>query len=209
VETDMEEAINSRSGNRIAGIAFVALLHVAILYALISGLGTTAVELLQKPLTATIIQPPAPPKVQAPPPPPPQLVQPPPPYIPPPLIQVAQPPPVPVIATVTHVKPPAPTPRVAAPVTSSAGLDPNQSCAPPDYPQEAEDMGQTGTSVVQFLIGADGSVQQSRVAQSSGHSSLDNAAVRALSACHFKPAIGADGKPQQAWATIPYVWQLN
>ncbi len=205
----MEEAVNPPSANRIAGIAFVALLHVAIIYALISGLGASVVELLPKPLTVTIIQTPVPPKVEAPPPPPPQLVQPPPPYIPPPLIQVAQPPPVPVIAVVSRVKPPAPPPPMAAPVASSAGLDPNQSCAPPDYPQEAEDMGQTGTSVVQFLIGADGGVQRSRVAQSSGHASLDDAALRALSVCHFKPAIGADGKPRQAWATIPYVWQLN
>jgi protein TonB len=94
-------------------------------------------------------------------------------------------------------------------VHSAAGLDSSQSCAAPQYPEEAEDMEQTGTSVLQFLIGPDGNVEKSIVAGSSGHSSLDQAALQALSICKFKPAIGADGKPQQAWTSIRYVWTLN
>ncbi len=197
------------SSHRIAGIAFVALLHVVIIYALVSGLGEQVVQVLHKPLQAKIIQevkPPPPP----PPPPPPQLVQPPPPFIPPPLVQIAQPPqPVPVIAEVTHVAPVAPPPKPVPAIRSGAGLDPNQTCTPPEYPEQAEDMEQTGTTVMQFLIGPDGEVISSRVAVSSGHESLDDAAIRALSECKFKPAIGADGKPQEAWTSIRYLWQLN
>ena len=70
-------------------------------------------------------------------------------------------------------------------------------------------MEQAGTSVVQFLIAANGDVLDSKVADSSGHASLDEAAVSALSRCRFKPAIGADGKPQEAWTNIRYVWQLQ
>lgn len=197
------------SSHRLAGIAFVVLLHIAIIYALVSGLGDQVVQILHKPLEAKIIQEVKPPPVQ-PPPPPPLLVQPPPPFIPPPLVQIAQPPPpVPVIATVTHVAPAAPPPRpVAQPaIRSGAGLDPNQTCTPPEYPEEAADMGQGGVTLVQFLIGADGAVVSSRVASSSGYDSLDRAAVAALSQCKFKPAIGADGKPQEAWTSIRYVWQ--
>ncbi len=207
----MDDAAQSFSSHRITGIALVALLHVLIVYALVSGLGEQAVQVLRQPLEAKIIQEVKPPPVQ-PPPPPPQLVQPPPPYIPPPLVQITQPAPPPVIAAVTQVKPVAPPPKpTPAPpaVRSAAGLDPNQTCTPPEYPQAAEDMEQTGTSVLQFLISATGSVVSSRVASSSGHASLDEAAVAALSQCKFKPAIGADGQPQESWTSIRYVWQLN
>jgi protein TonB len=203
------------SSRRIAGIVFVALLHVVIIYALVSGLGVQVVQVLHQPLEAKIIQEVKPPVIQ-PPPPPPQFIQPPPPFIPPPIVQIAQPPPVPVIAAVTRTRPVAPPPQpVAAPrpvapkIRSTAGLDPNQSCTPPEYPEAAEDMEQTGVSVLQFLIAPSGAVVTSRVASSSGHESLDDAAVRALSICKFKPAMGSDGKPQEAWTTIRYVWQLN
>jgi periplasmic protein TonB len=204
------------SSRQAAGIAFVVLLHIVIIYALVSGLGEQAVQILRQPLEAKIItQPKLLPPV-APPPPPPQMLAPPPPFIPPPLVQIAQPPPVPVIAQVTHVQPATPAPPVQAPrpapapaaVRSGASMV-GGSCAAPQYPEAAEDMEQTGTSILQFLISASGAVIQSRVASSSGHASLDEAAVAALSQCKFSPAMGADGKPQEAWTSIRYVWQLN
>jgi protein TonB len=201
------------SSRQITSVALVALLHVGIVYALVSGLGEQAVQVLRQPLEAKIIQPAQLPPPEAPPPPPPKLLAPPPVFIPPPVIQIAQPPPpVQVIARVTEQKPttppPAPAPSPPAQKTA-AGLDPNQSCTPPEYPQEAEDMEQTGVSVLQFLIDTDGHVAGSRIESSSGHSSLDNAALRALSQCKFKPAIGSDGSPQESWTSIRYVWQLN
>jgi len=210
---DLDAVAENFSPRKLAGLAFVALLHVALIYALINGLGVQAVRIFQHPLEVKFIQPVKPPQVVPPPPPPPLLAPPPPPFIPPPLVQIAQPPPpVPVIATVTQVKPvaPPPAPRPApAPVRSGAMLDPNQSCAPPQYPEDAEDMEQTGISVLQFLIDDNGNVVQSRIASSSGHASLDDAAEEALGQCKFRPAIGADGKPQEAWTSIRYVWQLN
>lgn len=199
--------LETNNKSRAYGIGFVVLLHVAIIYALVSGLGSEAVQILRAPLQAQIIQE-AKPVVKPPPPPPPPVIKPPPPYIPPPLIQVAQPPP-PLIAQVTTVKPPAPVPVAAPPVQHAAGLDPNQSCAAPQYPDDAEEMGQTGTSVVQFFIGADGSVEKAEVASSSGHDELDQTALQALGQCKFKPAIGANGQPVEAWTSIRYVWTLN
>jgi len=209
----LHEADEIFSPRRIGGIAFVALLHVAIIYALVNGLGAQMVQVLRQPLEAKIIEPAKLPPPEAPPPPPPQLVTPPPVFIPPPVIQIAQPPPpVPVIAAVTAVKPTAPPPApVPAPAVqkTAAGLDPNQSCAPPEYPEEAEDMEQTGVSVLQFLVDTNGHVAGSRIETSSGHAALDDAALRALSQCKFKPAIGADGNPRESWTSIRYVWQLN
>jgi TonB family protein len=117
-----------------------------------------------------------------------------------------------VIVAVTHVKPVAPPPRIVpvAPVAARpAGLDPDQTCAPPQYPEEAADMEETGRTILQFLIDANGNVVKAIVARSSGHGLLDDTAERALAQCKFKPAIGSDGKPQESWATIPYDWQLN
>ncbi len=209
----MDDANEILSPRRIGGIAFVALLHVAIIYALVNGLGAQMVQVLRQPLEAKIIEPARLPPPEAPPPPPPQLVTPPPVFIPPPVIQIAQPPPpVPVIAAVTEQKPttPPPAPAPSPPVQkTAAGLDPNQSCAPPEYPEEAEDLEQTGVSVLQFLIDTNGHVAGSRIESSSGHASLDNAALRALGQCKFKPAIGADGNPQESWTSIRYVWQHN
>jgi protein TonB len=204
------------SSRQVTGIAFVVLLHVAIIYALVGGLGEQAIQILRQPLQAKIITQPKLLPPEAPPPPPPQMLTPPPPFIPPPLVQIAQPPPVPVIAQVTHVQPATSRPPVQAPtpaptpaaVRSGASMV-SGSCAAPQYPEAAEDLEQTGTSVLQFLISASGAVLQSRVAVSSGHSSLDDAAVAALSQCRFSPAMGSDGKPQEAWTSISYVWQLN
>ena len=46
-------------------------------------------------------------------------------------------------------------------------------------------------------------------ASAGGHAFLDEAAVAALSQCKSRPAIGADGKPQEAWTSTRYVWQLD
>lgn len=200
---------NGFSSRRLAGIAFVVALHIVIIYALVSGLGSEMVQVMQHPLSVKIIQQVKPPTPPPPPPPPPQLAPPPPAFIPPPLVQIAQPPPPPVIASVTHVKPAAPPPAPVPAVRRAAGLDPNQSCTPPQYPAAAEAMEQTGRTILQFLIDTGGHVVDARIARSSGFGLLDRAAEQALSQCKFRPAIGADGKPQEAWTSIAYDWQLS
>ncbi len=92
----MDFARQQRDPTRhLIGIAFVILLHALIVYGMVTGLARHAIEVIKKPITATIIEeikippppppPPPPPKriveppkVEAPPPPPIQ------PYIPPP-----------------------------------------------------------------------------------------------------------------------------
>jgi len=60
---------------------------------------------------------------------------------------------------------------------------------------------------LQFLIGLDGKVADSKIERSSGFRALDAAAKNALSLCKFKPGL-VDGKPQQSWTVVDYVWKL-
>jgi protein TonB len=102
----------------VIGIAFVVLFHLLIIYALLTGLARTVVEVIKKPLSATIIE-----EIKAPPPPPPpppkKIVEPPKvqapvqPYVPPPDIPVPQTQAEPVISAPTTTAPT--TPHVIAP----------------------------------------------------------------------------------------------
>ena len=59
-----------------------------------------------------------------------------------------------------------------------------------------------------FLIGADGSVAESKLEKSSGFKGLDKAAIKSLSACKFKPG-SKDGAPAQTWTKVDYAWKLD
>jgi protein TonB len=122
----MDYARQQRDPTRHAiGIAFVVALHALVIYALFFGLARQAVEIIKKPLNATIIE-----EIKAPPPPPPpppkRIVETPKaqapeqPYVPPPDIPVAAPTQAePVISAPTTTPPPAPVaiapPAVVAP----------------------------------------------------------------------------------------------
>ena len=69
-------------------------------------------------------------------------------------------------------------------------------------------MDEEGTVVLRFLVSAEGRVLQAGVEKSSGYKRLDDAARNGLSACTFEPAT-VNGKPQQAWAVIPYTWRID
>ena len=107
------------------GIVFVVLIHVLVIYALMTGLARTVVEVIKKPLSATIIE-----EIKAPPPPPPppkkivempKVQTPVETYVPPPDIPVAAAPVAPVISAVTATPPT--EPHVIAPpaVVGAAG----------------------------------------------------------------------------------------
>jgi len=100
------------------GIVFVVAVHVLVVYALLTGLARKAVEVIKKPLTATIIEEIKPPPPPPPPPPPKRMVEPPKAapetYVPPPDIPVTTPQTAPVITVPTTPTPP-PEPYVVAP----------------------------------------------------------------------------------------------
>lgn len=82
------------------------------------------------------------------------------------------------------------------------------SCARPQYPEQALRDRQTGTVKLGFLVDKDGTVRDSRVDQSSGVASLDEAARRAIAMCAFTPSKD-DGVAVQGWTPVQYVWALN
>ncbi|MCS0584074.1 energy transducer TonB [Massilia pinisoli] len=81
-------------------------------------------------------------------------------------------------------------------------------CVKPAYPIDALRAEAAGVVTMRFLIGADGAVQETRLVKSSGHASLDHAAIDALSKCRFKPA-AVDGKLVEHWQEVKYTWSLD
>lgn len=225
-ETVMDFSGHEREpGKKFWGIGAVILLHVLIIYALVTGLARQVVEVVRQPVEAKLIEEVKLPVLKDLPPPPPKpklAAPPPPPYIPPPEVRVQTPPPPKAIANVITVKPetpvvpppqpaaPTPSPQPvanAAPVRTSAVVD-AANCQKPEYPRKSLRLEEQGAVVLQFLIGIDGRVVESKIAKSSGYRDLDNAARNALSLCRFKPAT-ADGKPEQSWTKMEYVWKIE
>lgn len=199
--------------NRLIGIVVVVVLHVLLIWGLVTGLARKVVELVPMPIETKIIEDIRPP-LPEPPPPEPEFTPPTPPFIPPPDIVIA-PPPRPAV-TITQIakepppKPPAPPAPPREVVRVPARIDfagSARACREPSYPAASERLGEQGTSGISLLIGADGKVKETRVDESSGYKRLDTAALRAFTACKF--IVGTvDGVPAQTWFSIRYQWVI-
>ena len=77
-----------------------------------------------------------------------------------------------------------------------------------EYPKASLMNEEQGTVSMSFLVNADGSVADSKVEKSSGFKNLDKAAVKAISACKFKPGT-KDGAAAQTWTKVDYAWKLD
>ncbi len=105
----------------------------------------------------------------------------------------------------------------AAPAGSAAGGDgASDSLAhadyarspPPAYPAVARRRGLQGTVTVRVLVGADGSVENAEVADSSGFDALDDAALETVrSRWRFVPA-RHDGLAVESWVLVPIRFSL-
>lgn len=209
-------------GKNFTGIAVVILVHALVAWGIVSGLGTRMVTKMADAVETKIIEEvkPPPPKEVPPPPPPPEMKAPPPPFIPPVEVNVQQPPPVQTpMANVTTAKPATtelarPAPATAPPAAGPAGpsrvaaVADFNTCAKPEFPKASLRNEETGTVTLSFLIGVDGRVMDSKVSKSSGFRDLDRAAQSAIGKCRFKPAM-VDGKPEQQWTAVQYVWTLE
>jgi len=80
-------------------------------------------------------------------------------------------------------------------------------CVTPDWPREALRYEIEGTTTLQFQISIDGTVQQAQVSQGSGWTILDQAAMRGLARCRFKP--GLPDARAGTWFPIQYAWTLE
>ncbi len=76
-----------------------------------------------------------------------------------------------------------------------------------EYPKSSLVNEEQGAVSMAFLVSADGQVVESKVEKTSGHKNLDKAAIKAISACKFKPGM-KDGAVAQTWTRVEYVWSL-
>ncbi|MYM32051.1 TonB family protein [Duganella sp. CY15W] len=77
-----------------------------------------------------------------------------------------------------------------------------------EYPKASLMNEEQGTVSMSFLVKSDGTVADSKVEKSSGFKNLDKAAIKALSACKFKPGT-KDGAPAETWTKVDYAWKLD
>jgi len=192
------------SGNRIAAFVVVALLHVALGYALVTGLAYEGVKQLVKKVTTVDIkkdepkkEPPPPKKVEAAPPivapppkmniatvsPPVEIVQTVPPPVPPPVIVA---PPAPVAAPPPRVQPKQATPKG----------NPGNWATTNDYPTRALREEREGTTSFRVTVGPDGRVTSCSITGSSGSPDLDEATCSNVTRrARFNPATDGEGNP--------------
>jgi protein TonB len=77
-----------------------------------------------------------------------------------------------------------------------------------EYPKASLMNEEQGTVSMAFLVSAGGDVKDSKVEKSSGFKNLDKAAIKAISACKFKPG-SKDGAPAETWTKVDYAWKLD
>ena len=175
----MDFAQRQRDPTRhLIGIACVVLVHVLVIYGLVTGLARKAVEVIKKPLTATIVE-----EIKAPPPPPPppkkieipKTPPPPQPYVPPPDIPMPTTQSEPVIAAITPTPPPQP-PVIAPPAPPPPPPPPPKpavrkgivaiSKPEMDYPREALRKGiYSGRVVARLNIDEKGNVTEVKIVE--------------------------------------------
>jgi len=181
----MDFAQQQRDPTRhLIGIGAVVILHVLVVWALVSGLARKVVEVVKGPIEVKVIEeiikkPPPPPEVV---PPPPKVQAPPPPFIPPPEINIAPPPTTaPTITAVTKDAPPSPqapviqkvpesTVATAAPAVRSAQIacaNYREVMSSIVYPREALKDGIEGDVVIEFTVGANGQIKDVVIKSSS------------------------------------------
>jgi protein TonB len=189
----------------LIGIVFVVLVHVLVIYALLTGLARKAVQVIKKPLTATIIE-----EIKAPPPPPPppkKIVEAPKvqapveTYVPPPDIPVPTTQTEPVISAPTTIVPtephviapppvveappaPQPKPAIRRGIVRLSGED-------PVYPRQATRAGiAKGRVLARVMIDENGHVTEVIIVSAEPPRHFDRAVIDALKEWKFK----ADGE---------------
>jgi len=190
------------SSNRVVAIIVVALIHLLLGYALVTGLAYNVAKKMAEDLKTFDVEDEPPPPPDEPPPPPEQVPDTPPPMVaPPPIVRtntvappmivtpVAPPPQI----TVAPPRPPAPPPvRTIEPAKARANLASYVSNE--DYPDSAIRNEEQGTTGFRLDVSADGRVSNCTITASSGSSALDNATCRLMrSRARFTPATDSTG----------------
>jgi periplasmic protein TonB len=217
----MAYADQKMSGNKVTALIIVAIIHVLVGYALVTGLAYSAAKKLVERVTTVEIKEEVK-KEEEPPPPPKKQEAPPPPIVaPPPKIQLAPPPPVTVVDTPPPPAPPAPIvlapPAPApppAPSQARGARAKNQSSwaarIQDNYPSDALRQEKEGRVGVRVTIGPDGRVTGCTVTSSSGTPSLDSAACEGMQRyARYDPALDDAGRPTTGSTSTAIVYRIN
>jgi len=202
----------------VIGLSFVVLLHVMVVYALVTGLAKKVVEVVRAPIETKVIEeikkPPPPPELVVPP--PPQLQAPPPPFIPPPEVQIQTPPPVqPTITAVTPTPPPAPVAiapvaPAAAPVPQTGPLSagvvcPNHQTVMGEvaFPREAIRQGiEKGEALIEFTVTPSGAIKDAHAVSSSNP-------IFARNSLRIIGEYRCQGRGQDVVVRVPFSYKLE
>jgi periplasmic protein TonB len=216
----MAYADQKMSGNKITALIIVALIHVVVGYALVTGLAFEAAKKVIQKVTTVDIKEEV--KKEEPPPPPPKKDLPPPPVVaPPPKIDVVTaPPPITVVTTPPPapppivLAPPAPVPPPPAP-SQAHGAKPKGQAGwaariQDNYPASALREEKSGRVGVHVTIGPDGRVTGCSVSSSSGTPALDSAACDGMQRyARFDPAVDDAGHPTTGSFSTAIVYKIN
>lgn len=196
---------NQMSSNRTAAIVIVALIHIALGYALVTGLAYNVIKnAAEKMKTFDVEEEPPPPPEEPPPPPeqnqppPPQVVAPPPIVrtntVAPPVISVPVAPPTVITPTAPPAPPAPPRPVISQAAKAKANL--NSLFSTDDYPPGPLRNGEQGTTAVRITVGTDGRVSDCSVTSSSGSGALDSATCSIIKRrARYTPAKDQAGNP--------------
>jgi TonB family protein len=77
-----------------------------------------------------------------------------------------------------------------------------------EYPPILRDAGIGGRVVVWFFIDEEGNVRDKRISESSGHSALDEAAMKVAGVYRFSPALNRDQKVK-VWVQFPITFEVR
>ena len=217
----MAYADQKMSGSRIAALVIVAVIHIALGYAFVTGLAYQYVKKVAEDLdTFDVEEPPPPPPDEPPPPPPDQPMEPPPVVAPPAIVQtppiaapqiVAVPTPPPVFVP-TPTAPPAPPPAPPKQAVKASPRGNQGDWFPQDsYPPAARRAEAEGRVSVSVTVGPNGRVTSCRVTSSSGNQDLDDATCRlATRNGRFNPAKDSTGAAvEDTYAIRAVRWQLE
>ena len=218
----MAYADQQASGNKIVSLVIVALIHIVVIYALVTGLAYSAVKTVAEKLNVVDVQEEVIEPEEPPPPPPDQPITPPPVVTPPPIVRTpptaapvitttATPPPV--FTPTPIVAPPPPPPAAPPPPSKASGASPRGNpgswATTNDYPARALREERAGTTRFRVTIGPDGRVTNCEITGSSGHADLDEATCKNVSRrARFKPALDSAGNPISDTYSNAVRWEI-
>ena len=218
----MAYADQQMSTNKVVALVIVALIHVFVGYALVTGLAYEAAKKVINKVTTVDIKEEKP-KEEEPPPPPPKQDTPPPPIVaPPPPINISPaplpvqtvitPPPAPPVV-ITTAAPPAPPPPPGPSKARNVSPKNQGSWAAriqDNYPAKAAREERSGRVGVRVQIGPDGKVTACSVTSSSGSPDLDQAACDGMTRyARYNPALDDAGNPVSGTASTAIQYKLN